>query len=282
MATKAKIKKRQELLWGIGALALILAILLVIAVLLPFDPPEALAVPSTAATEPTTLPTLPPPEANPYGPTDFQYAGDYLTCLAGESVLGIDISEHQQAIDWVAVKEAGIEFVMIRVGYRGYMYGEIYDDSAAQEHYQGAKAAGLKIGAYFFSQAVNAEEAKAEAEFALNAVQDWELDMPLVYDWEYISAEARTGTVGSRDLTDCAIAFCSAVQAAGYDTMIYFNQNQGWDLLFLEELTDYGFWLAMYSDRMTYPYKLAMWQYSCTGVVPGIQGNVDLNLYFPS
>lgn len=286
MATKAKKKKRKELFLGIGALVLALIILLIVAFCLSSSVPAAPAVPSTAATEATAAtqpiaPTLPPPEANPYGPTDFQYDGDYLTCLAGDSLLGIDISEHQQDIDWDAVKEAGVEFVMIRVGYRGYESGALRLDEAAQDHYQGAKAAGLKVGAYFFSQAVNTAEAMEEARFTLDVIQDWELEMPVVYDWEYISDEARTHAVESQDLTYCTITFCNAIRDAGYTPVIYFNQHQSEYLLHLEELTDYGFWLAMYSDRMTYPYKLAMWQYTCSGTVPGISGTVDLNLYFP-
>lgn len=283
MTTKAKQKKRKELLWGIGALTLILTALLLIAVWLPSNAEEELEPTVAAAVEPATQstePTLPPPEANPYGPTDFQYDGNYLSCLAGESVLGIDVSEHQESIDWDAVKEAGVEFVMIRVGYRGYESGGVYSDAAAEEHYQGAKAAGLKIGAYFFSQAVNTAEAMEEARFTLNAIQNWELDMPVVYDWEYISEEARTWAVSRLDLTYCVMTFCNAIRDAGYDPMVYFNQNQAQNLLYLELLKDYDFWLAMYSDRMTYPYKLTMWQYTCYGVVPGIEGEVDLDLYF--
>lgn len=283
MATKAKRKKKKELLLGIGALAAMLAVLLIVAFLLPQPEPEALSLPTVPqqTQPPETEPTLPPPEANPYGPADFQYDGDYLTCLAGESVLGIDVSEHQEEVDWTAVKEAGVEFVMIRVGYRGYESGSLFADEAAQDHYRGAKDAGLKVGAYFFSQAVNTAEAVEEARFLLDAVRDWEVDMPLVYDWEYISEDARTRDLSNRDLTHCTLAFCNVIRDAGYVPLIYFNQSQGEDLLYLEELTDYGFWLAMYSDRMTYPYKLSMWQYSCTGTVPGIAGDVDLNLYFP-
>ena len=195
-------------------------------------------------------------------------------------MLGIDVSEHQEEVDWQAVKAAGMEYVIIRVGYRGYGEGTLNLDAMAQSYYEGAKAAGLKIGAYFFSQAMNTAEAEEEADFLLDAVADWEIDLPLVFDWEYISSDARTGDMDPRTLTDCTIAFCERVKAAGYTPMIYFNQSQSRYLLHLAELKQYDFWLAMYSDRMTYPYKLTMWQYTCTGQVPGIEKEVDINLWF--
>jgi len=267
------------LLWA-GALGLVLLVLLVVAVCLPRES-EEIPPQTTQSTAETTQATLPPPEANPYGPLDFQYAGKYLTCLAGESVLGIDVSSHQEQVDWQAVADAGIRFVMLRVGYRGYEQGAIQADALAQENYLGAKAAGLQVGTYFFSQAVSTQEALEEADFLLDAIRDWELDMPVVYDWEYIDRDARTADMDARTVTDCTVAFCQAVEDAGYQPMVYFNRHQARDFLYLEELTRYPFWLAMYSDRMTYPYKIDMWQYTCEGSVPGIQGDVDINLFFP-
>lgn len=274
-----KVKHPKALLWA-GALGLVLLILLAVVLCLPRDtrdmPPQTTGTPAE-----TTQATLPPPEANPYGPPDFQYDGGYLTCLAGESVLGIDVSSHQEEIDWQAAAAAGIRFVMLRVGYRGYEQGTIFADPLAQENYLGAKAAGLQVGAYFFSQALSTREALEEADFLLDAIRDWELDMPVVYDWEYIDQDARTAGMDARAVTDCTLAFCQAVEQAGYQPMVYFNRHQARELLHLEELTQYPFWLAMYSDRMTYPYKIHMWQYTCEGSVPGIQGNVDINLFFP-
>lgn len=225
--------------------------------------------------------TLPPPAANVFTPKDFAYEGDYLTCLTDQSVLGIDVSKYQGKIDWQQVKEAGVEFVMIRLGYRGYGQGTLNEDPMAQENYRGAKAAGLKVGAYFFSQAISVEEAEEEAEYAMQIARDWELDMPLVYDWECLADDYRTIGVDARLLTDCTKAFCDAVKAQGLTPMIYFNPNQSRKQMYLAELTGYDFWLAMYSDQMDYPYKVDMWQYTNQGSVPGISGNVDINLYFP-
>ena len=230
------------------------------------------------STEQTTLPA---PTENIFTPLDFAYDGQYLTCTTAPCIRGIDVSTHQKEIDWTQVKEAGFEFVMIRLGYRGSIEGLLFEDEWAQRNYQGAKAAGLKVGGYFFSQSVSVEEAKEEAEYALDIIEGWELDMPLVYDWEFLQEGYRTDIVDTRLLTDCTKTFCDTVKKAGYAPMVYFNPSQSRKQMHLEELTDYGFWLAMYSDQMTYEYKVDMWQYTCTGSVPGIKGNVDINLFFP-
>lgn len=272
-------KKKLFLALGSGVALLLLLVLFVAALLLP-----GRKAPGGQAAQEQTEPriTLPPPAENVFTPKDFAYEGDYLTCLTDESVLGIDVSKYQGQIDWQQVKQAGVEFAIIRLGYRGYgAAGGLNEDALAQENYRGAKAAGLKVGAYFFSQAITVEEAVEEARYAMELVQEWELEMPLVYDWECLADDYRTVGVDARLLTDCTIAFCDTVAQAGYTPMIYFNPNQSRKQMFLEELTGYGFWLAMYSDQMNYPYKVDMWQYTNEGAVPGISGKVDINLYFP-
>ena len=259
---------------GIGFMAMLA---MFVGMLLPKAAPET---PNTTETT-TQATTLPPPTENVFTPMDFGYDGDYLTCLTAESILGIDVSRYQGQIDWQQVKSAGVEFVMIRAAFRGYGNGLLYEDPMAQTNYQGAKAAGLKVGAYLFSQAISVEEAQEEARYIMELTKDWELDMPLVYDWECLAEDYRTVGVDARMLTDYSIAFCETVEAAGFDAMIYFNPNQSHKQMYLEELTGYGFWLAMYSDQMDYPYKVDMWQYTNQGSVPGISGNVDINLYFP-
>ena len=140
-----------------------------------------------------------------------------------------------------------------------------------------AREAGLKVGAYFYSQALNMEEAREEAILALEILDGFQLDMPLVYDWEQ---EERTKNVKARTLTDCTLAFCEVVESAGYEPMVYFNSFQAQELLILEELTHLPWWLAMYDITAEFPYKVDMWQYTCTGSIPGIEGNVDINLLF--
>ena len=253
----------------------------------PDEDPLSLGIRQTEyvpqVTEPvSTGPTLPPPEANPYDRNDFQYnENNYLTCIAGDSICGIDVSYHQGDIDWEQVKASGIEFVMMRVGYRGYgECGKMVEDTNFQANIRGATEAGLKIGVYFFSQALNLEEVEEEVDFLLERIKGYEIAMPVVYDWEYVSDEARTANMDARTLTDCSKHFCDLVEAAGYQSMIYFNRNQAANLLYLEELTDYPFWLAAYTDRMGFPYKVNMWQYTDNGRVPGIEGPVDVDVLF--
>lgn len=237
----------------------------------------------TGCAAPAPAPTDPPPAANPYDGADFAWKNGRLTCLAGQAVTGIDVSAHQGAIDWATVAADGIEFAMIRVGYRGIVDGEIEEDPAARANIEGALAAGLRVGVYFFSQAVHDQEAIAEAAFVVNFIRDYEITMPVVFDWEHVeNPAARTAGIGDKALlTACADAFLTTVQRAGYEPMIYFNRYQSEDLLDLRALKQYGFWLASYDADMTFPYRLTMWQYTDRATVAGITEKVDLNLYFP-
>lgn len=276
MILKEKILSRKAMIWlgvGLAALFVIGAVTAVILLNLPTKEP---------APAPAPAPVYTPPEKTTLLPEDFVYAGDYLICTAAPTVLGVDVSQHQGQIDWQAVKDAGMEFVIIRVGGRGYGVGGIlYTDDLAQSYYEGAKAVGLQVGAYFFSQAISAAEAAEEAELTLQQIQGWELDFPVVYDWERQEGTARTAKTDSRTVTDCMKAFCRVIEEAGYRPMVYFNPDHSDTVFYIEEVTEYDFWLAFYTDWMTYPYKVDMWQYTHTGTVPGIAGNVDINLYFP-
>ena len=275
---------KQPLFWLIVALAVLLTgamIFMVIAF-------RNVLFAETAPTEETiiTEPTLPPPAENPYDAMDFAIGEDgYLTCLSGESILGVDVSSYQGYIDWQQVADAGIEFAIIKCAGRGYgEAGRLYTDNYWRTNYEGAKNAGLAVGVYFFSQAITPEEAVEEAEYVLALLDGMPLEMPIVYDWEYIDPATadgvpRTIAMSARDLTDCSKAFCDTIEAAGYDSMIYFNANQSHKKMYLEELTDYPFWLASYTTELNYPYKIDMWQYTDSGSVPGISGSADLNLY---
>lgn len=222
--------------------------------------------------------TLPP---NPYSAADFSLdSRGYVVCSAGSTRLGIDVSEHQGEIDWQAVADAGIQYAYIRVGYRGYDQGGVYEDDLAQANYEGAAAAGLQVGAYFYSQAVSPEEAREEAQFVARIVKNWKLSYPVVYDWEWVSSDARTGSMTAEAVTACTQAFCREIQKQGYEAAFYFNQHLAENTFLLEELTDYEFWLAQYEDALTFPYRVKMWQFTASGTVPGISGNVDVNLYF--
>jgi GH25 family lysozyme M1 (1,4-beta-N-acetylmuramidase) len=278
-----------------GVLALITAVLTLVCLpyMKPQEQPEdpqqllqgghAVTMPTVPPTEPELEPgeTVPEPEKNPYGKLDFQYEGRYLGCIKAGTSPGVDVSYYQGKIDWKQVKESGIEFAIIRLGYRGYgQEGKLVEDKMAFENLRGALNAGLKVGVYFFSQAITVEEAIEEAEFVLKRIKVYDITMPIVYDWEYISEEARTAKMDARTLTDCYLAFCGKIEEAGYTPMAYFNTYQSRSLMHLTELEAYPFWLALYSDRMTFPYRIEMWQYTDSGKVPGIEGLVDLNLMF--
>lgn len=199
---------------------------------------------------------------------------------AVKTYTGIDVSVFQGDIDWDAVKNDGIDFVMLRVGYRGYgQKGIMGKDDKFDSNYEGAKKAGLKVGAYFFSQATNESEAREEAAFVLDAVRDCPLDYPIVYDWEFVdNGEARTNGMTSEDITVCAKAFCEAIKSAGKVPVIYFNCETGYFNYDLPQVKDYDFWLAEYYDTPSFYYNYKMWQYSKTGSVDGISGDVDMNI----
>ncbi len=281
--------KKTVLTTVLSAVALVLTGMLVVLILLclPYFDQSPQSADPTVSTAPdpteTALPTLPPPPRNPYGPLDFQYLdGKYLSLTNGEGRMGIDVSAHQGNIDWQAVAAAGVDFAMIRVAYRGYGSGELKQDKFAAQNLQGAIDAGLDVGVYLFSQAISTQEATEEAEFLLSIIKDYNITMPVVYDWEYVNDTARTANVNKRTVTECTKVFLSAVKEAGYQPMVYFSPYHIQNQIHLEELKDFDFWLALYSDRMRFPYAVDMWQYTCEGSVPGISTNVDINIQFPT
>ena len=198
------------------------------------------------------------------------------------SHLGVDLSEFQGDVDFAAMKEAGVEFVMLRIG--GRYYGDdgvLYTDKNFDTNYEKAKAAGLKVGAYFFSQAISAEDAKQEANYALEKLNKRQLDYPIALDWENIAEEeARTDKVTGDQLTDIAETFCDTIEAAGYKSIVYSNTQQMFIMYDFETMKDYDFWLADYREFPTMYYKFDMWQYTMTGSIAGVQGTVDMNISF--
>ncbi|MBR1591845.1 MAG: glycoside hydrolase family 25 protein [Ruminococcus sp.] len=197
------------------------------------------------------------------------------------SYLGIDVSDHNGGIDWLSVKNAGIDFAMIRIGYMLYESGEIVMDTNYAYNLQAAYEAGIKTGVYFFSQAVSKEEALEEAELVINAINGYNIPYPVVFDWETVNAKtARTNDVTVDTLAECCIAFCERVKEAGYTPMIYQNKDTAMRKLDLPRLKDYDFWLAEYDDKPTYRYYFDMWQYGQNGYIPGIEGDVDMNIAF--
>ncbi len=280
--------KKKHILWiAVGLCAAVVIAVVLTALLRPTPEGEQQSfvdkvisvIRPTKPTSQPTQPTVPKLPANPYGPEDFAYDGEFLECLTGSSKVGIDVSYYQGDVDWHKVKEAGVEFVFVRLGYRSMKEGLLNEDICAQNNLKGAREAGLQVGAYFFSQALNAREAEEEAVYAMQILNGYELDLPLVYDWEFINETARTANMDKATLMECVKAFCETVEKAGRKPMVYFNRNMAANYLDMAELTAYPFWLAMYTDKMTYPNRVHFWQYSDKGRVPGIKGYVDLDVW---
>ncbi len=205
----------------------------------------------------------------------------YLQDGAVVSHKGIDVSRHQGEIDWKLVAQDGVEFAFIRVGYRGYGSGKMVEDEYFEANIKGASEAGIKVGVYFYSQAVSAEEVQEEAAFVLEKIAPYKIDCPVVFDVERVSeSDGRMNGISVEDRTAFTLQFCQIIENAGYKPMIYHNTEMGVMLLGLEALEKYDKWFAAYSDVFYYPYDYKVWQYSQTGSVQGIQGAVDLNISF--
>lgn|GEM_PF-169514 len=209
--------------------------------------------------------------------TYIDYSGTQYTAKRG-----IDVSEHQGEIDWQAVRDDGVEFAIIRAGYRGYSEGKLFEDANFRKNIGGALAAGIQVGVYFFSQAVDIAEATEEAEYLLNIINGYSLDLPVYFDWEQVAdvGETRVDSVNGTTITDCALAFCSIIKNAGLDAGVYFYRSLGYYDYELDRLTDLIFWVGAPADSPDFYYAHSMWQYSFTGTVKGIEGGTDLNLMF--
>ena len=222
-------------------------------------------------------------EVEPFGydASLFSLDGEFMTYGDGSVPyeIGVDVSEHKLEIDWQAVADAGVDFAIIRIGGRLMQSGGLYEDAYFRANLEGAKAAGLKVGVYFFSQAITVEEAGEEGDFVLEYLDGYDLTYPVVFDWEVIGTEsARTYGLDTETLCACANTFCSMVEEAGYEAMIYLTSYAGYIKYDLSQVMEYDFWLAQYSDTPDFYYDFQMWQYSSTGSVDGISGDVDLNL----
>lgn len=195
---------------------------------------------------------------------------------------GIDVSEHQREIDWKQAAASGLDFACVRLGRRGYTEGGLFEDPWFEKNMQDASGAGLKTGVYFFSQAVNVGEAIEEANFVLSRIASYQIDAPVVYDWELVSEEgARTAELSAATRTDCAVAFCETIKRAGYTPCVYFNRDMGYYGYDLTRLTDYMFWFTLpVSPFPSFYYACDMWQYSFTEEVPGVTGFADMNYWF--
>lgn len=200
--------------------------------------------------------------------------------LQVNGVMGIDVSKHNGAIDWNAVKNAGVNFVIIRCGYRGSATGVLVEDQTFRTNIQGASAAGLKVGIYFFSQAVNEVEAVEEASLVLDLIKKYKITYPVFMDVESANGRADGLDAGAR--TQVISAFCKTIIDSGYTAGVYANKTWLGSKMNVGALGGYKIWLAQYAAAPTYSGRYEMWQYSSKGSIPGISGNVDLNISYMS
>lgn len=218
---------------------------------------------------------------NPYAGRDFHMQSGRLIYDAGYFAAGIDVSEWQEEIDWQAVARDGIEFAIIRVGYRGYSEGKISIDKYFFENMDGALDAGLDVGVYFYSQAINEQEAIEEAQTVLTMLQGYDISYPVVYDWESAGVDtARTNNLSGDTLTRCAAAFCETIAASGYQPCVYFYSKLAYEEYNLAQLSQYPFWWAGYREKPEFYYNYDIWQYTSSGVVNGVKTRVDMNISF--
>ena len=198
-----------------------------------------------------------------------------------KSHLGIDISYHQQSVDWEELKASPVEFVMLRCGYRGYSEGGLVVDEKFREYAAKCNEYDIPMGVYFFTQAITVEEARAEAEFVLKLINDYKISYPVAFDTEYVSdPDARTNTTEiSKELrTDMIIAFCERIKEEGYYPMVYASENWVRRNMEFERLSDYDLWAAMYLEQNDFLFDHTIWQYTSNGNIPGIDTEVDLDI----
>ncbi len=205
------------------------------------------------------------------------YSGD-----DAELVLGIDVSEHQGTIDWQAVADAGVKFAIIRCGWRGYSGGSLNADTLFQENVEGALAAGLEVGVYFFSQAISIAEAAEEALLTLELIDGYDITLPVFFDWEQIGTgeAARTDNANGNTITEACLEFCQLIESEGYEAGVYAYLNLAYFTYDLNQFEDLTIWMGNPGSWPEFYYDHTFWQYSFTGSVDGIEGDVDMDVMY--
>ena len=198
--------------------------------------------------------------------------------MTGNGALGIDVSKWNGTIDWNAVKNSGINYVIIRCGYRGSSQGTLIEDPKFTSNMKGATDAGLKVGVYFFTQAVDEREAVEEASMVISQIKNYKISYPVFLDVE--ASGGRADTISKDTRTAVCKAFCQTIQNAGYTAGIYANKTWLENKLDAGALSAYKIWLAQYASAPTYAGKYDLWQYRANGKVTGISGDVDMNLSY--
>ena len=197
---------------------------------------------------------------------------------------GIDVSQFQGNVNWAAVKNSGMKYAMIRIGYRGYGNGKLVEDTRFQTNFVNAIASGMKVGVYIYSTSINTAEAKSDADYVISILRKYgyqdKISMPIAIDLELVAGvNTRDKNVSREMRTAIANTFCSSIASYGYKPMIYactsfLNSNMNMSQV------PYDIWVAQYSSKCTYGGNYAIWQYTSTGNVSGITGNVDCNICY--
>ena len=199
--------------------------------------------------------------------------------VLGQKARGIDVSKFQGTIDWNAVAADGITFAIIRCGYRGYGSGALVEDATFRRNIQGATAAGIQVGVYFYSQAIDEAEAVEEASMVLSLVQGYSLPYGVYFDTEKVAGDTgRADGISAAQRTANAVAFCETIRNAGYTPGVYSYASWFYNSLNFANISKYRTWIAQYRDTLDFAYSYNIWQYSSQGSVSGIKGNVDMNL----
>jgi GH25 family lysozyme M1 (1,4-beta-N-acetylmuramidase) len=203
----------------------------------------------------------------------------YYTEEGFTSSVGVDVSKWNGDIDWDELKAQGVEFVIIRLGCRGYEYGDLVLDDRFHEYMQGAANAGLQIGVYFYSQAIDEDEAREEAQFVIDNLAGYSIDLPVYFDTEEVAeATARTEVMAEANFTFNARAFCETIEASGYRAGVYASSAWIRRNLDLTQLADYEIWYASYGDVPGGEYGFDMWQYTESGDLSGCSTYLDMNV----
>lgn len=293
---KKLIKHEKLILIGIPCLSIVLAIAVLIPVLLlpketgtiyvPIEDditasiPEAVPIEQLEGEVKTAEPVSPEYRAGITGPIT------YTDCNGrAASSIGIDLSYFNGDVSFDAVKKAGVDFVIIRIGGRGWGTGALYYDSCFLKYLHAAKAAGLKVGVYFYSAAVNRTEALQEAGLVISKLKGIALEMPVFFDTEFTGdyPKGRCDGLSITERIEIIRNFCSAIENAGYDAGIYASESFVKTELDYESIEDYTIWIASYTDNNSLPDfkdRYDIWQFTDNGRITGVNGNIDINVIF--
>ena len=203
-----------------------------------------------------------------------------MQATGGNSKIGIDVSKWNGEIDWDKAKNAGVEFAIIRAGYRGSVTGSLVEDPYFHTNMKGAAASGIPVGVYFFTQAVNEVEAVEEASAVLRLVEEYKLTYPIYIDSEGAGGDGRADGLDAETRTLVCEAFCRTISNAGYQAGVYASRNWLNHNLYMDRLDQYQTWLAEYRSVPLYQGYYQMWQYTSKGKINGIKGNVDINIRY--